>query len=94
MSRESLDPDLDPETLKRYRVPVFFYFPIITCTGTVLYLQELPLIHGECGGSPVQDLAKGELPTVGQDDRDAARLNSERRKLPTSLPGFPRRKNL
>ncbi len=29
----------------------------ITCT---LYLQELPLIHSECGGRPVKDLAKGE----------------------------------
>ena len=40
------------------------------------HLHELPLVHAEAGGAPVEDLVKRQRPAVGEDDRKTARLQS------------------
>ena len=40
------------------------------------HLHELPLVHAEAGGAPVEDLVKRQRPAVGEDDRQTARLQS------------------
>ena len=40
------------------------------------HLQELPLVDGEAGGAPVYNLVKGKLPTIREDDRQTAGLQS------------------
>ena len=37
-------------------------------------LQQLPLVNGETGRAPVDDLVKWELPAVGENDGEAAGL--------------------
>ena len=40
----------------------------------ISHLHELPLVHAEAGGAPVQDLGEGQLPPVGEDDGQTASL--------------------
>ena len=40
------------------------------------HLHELPLVHAEAGGAPVEDLGKGQLPAIREDDGETARLQS------------------
>ena len=50
------------------------------------HLHELPLVHAEAGGAPVEDLGKGKLPAVREDDGETARLQSLQEPETTKTP--------
>ena len=64
--------------------PSFSHWPLVSfnrllvffdsCSAPVCHLHELPLIHAEAGGAPVQDLIEWKLPSIGEDDRKTAGL--------------------
>ena len=55
------------------------------------HLHELPLVHAEAGGAPVQDLGEGQLPAIGEDDGEAASLQRLQKPKTAQTPA-PRHK--